>query len=750
MEHRERIVWPIPPDGLDYVRQTLPGGDYISTGVFSRAIVNGGGRGRTFQNCKGVTSLFFDADLLSIYDAAREARGGVLEVRAADRKARLYAESPDMLDAFRELMLSEFIPVIEGVVGAPPTLLIDSGWGFHAHYAISDDMQGKKEALRKIAAGIIAEVNVRALGVGRTMAPPINVRSMLDATFDVGARLARLPGSRNTKAPGDIRKVVVVNATDTVLTRQALGQLHDDLVDAGQLPDPTKEGVVPKPRRPTQATKVDVDFRSMTLSDGRCWQTVVGALARGERTKVICPFGGTSVGSGFFAVEPDGSQRYYSSPTSTTYWNTHIPVRRGERADLIRGPGKGGQPGEILRTVTNLCNLLRHDTSWRLWYDEFKECEMNGEEPLSDSMWVKLITHMEGAYQWAWKPSQTTIWACMEMVCRERRRNPVVEYLSAIEWDGVPRMDRLLIEGLNLDDNRLHRIYSRRWLIGLIARALQPGCKHDVMLCVVGPQGYQKSTFFRELVNLPGFDGELFSDTPINLKDKDSYLAIYTCWLMEDAEMTASSRAMEESKKAFLSSAIDRLRPPFGRKMRTYKRHTVLVGSSNELTILRDRSGSRRYWVVETPKKGTADIEWVKKHRDQILGEAVAAFKAGEQWWLTSEEEGIRRLNNNKYQYVDHYAEAAAACWEANGGGKMNRFTVAQFGMAIRRDMSIQAKGMGLSSALQRQGFARYKSNGAHFYYKPKERRHNDNGLNAVSALTSQPSLPYVGGKYSS
>ncbi|NDH75559.1 MAG: hypothetical protein EBY52_02160, partial [Actinobacteria bacterium] len=59
--------------------------------------------------------------------------------------------------------------------------------------------------------------------------------------------------------------------------------------------------IAPKMRKPRQARRTEVDFRSQRLPDGRTWQAVVEGLGPGEKLKIVCPFGGSTIGSGFFA-----------------------------------------------------------------------------------------------------------------------------------------------------------------------------------------------------------------------------------------------------------------------------------------------------------------------------------------------------------------------------------------------------------------------------------------------------------------
>ena len=133
MDAQTLRVWPTPPEEHIYVRQTLRGGDYISTGQFPRRAIGRNGAGRTVDNCTTVTSLFFDVDLITLADAARQAAGKVLEVRSADRKAHLYKERPEVVHRLKELLYQDIVPCIETAVGLPASLVIDSGWGFHLH-----------------------------------------------------------------------------------------------------------------------------------------------------------------------------------------------------------------------------------------------------------------------------------------------------------------------------------------------------------------------------------------------------------------------------------------------------------------------------------------------------------------------------------------------------------------------------------------------------------------------------------------
>ena len=744
IDARVRRVWPTPPDGLQYVRQTLPGGDYISTGLFRVGTVDDKGRGRTFDMCERVTSLFFDLDLLGLFDAVRLSRGRVLEARAQERKARMYRLDDKARQSLLDLMLREYLPQLEAVVGLPPSLVLMSGWGFHAHYAVAADIGTEKVALRAVHAAVVDSVNLQVAELAGAMSPPLSAYvSAFDRTHDVGARLCRLPGSTNRKAASRHYEVEVVHAAETVLQRSDLVRLQDALalsVDEAAQVDPVD--IAPKPVQPRQSRTCEVDFRMQRLPDGRSWQACVDGLGLGERLKVVCPFGGNSIGSGFFAREPDGRTRYYSAPSASTYWNTYKAPTASGLAELVRmPPKKKGEQGEIAKTHTNLIAMLEHDTTFDFWYDGFAEREMNGNDAVDDTTWIEVLAHMEGAYGWYWRVGRETLYGVIELVARRRTRNPVVEYVDGLKWDGRPRLEDLFVTVLGCEDLGIYRTYGRRFMLSLLARLYEPGCKVDTVLTLQGRQGLGKSQFFRKLVDFPGFEGTLFSDTRLNLKDKDSYLQLYSCWLFEDSELAASASADQETRKAFIASSVDRLRPPFGRKVRTYRRHTIICASTNERDFLRDRTGDRRYWVIACGNK-PFDLGYLDRHRDQLFAEAATLYRAGEQWWLTAGEEGDRKRANAAFRYLDWYTQCAMTAYQHNGGGPHNRFTCGEFAAAIGKDVNPQGRGITLSAALQRAGFSKMRSNGVTYYLR--ELGHNEtasvgNGLDAIDTLSRAP-----------
>ena len=87
------------------------------------------------------------------------------------------------------------------------------------------------------------------------------------------------------------------------------------------------------------------------------------------------------------------------------------------------------------------------------------------------------------------------------------------------------------------------------FLLGAIRWVFHPGSKYEELLCLVGGQGAEKSTFFRFLA----IQDEWFSDDLKKLDDK-VFAKLQGHWIIEMPEMLATSSAKSiEEIRAFVS-----------------------------------------------------------------------------------------------------------------------------------------------------------------------------------------------------
>jgi len=177
-------------------------------------------------------------------------------------------------------------------------------------------------------------------------------------------------------------------------------------------------------------------------------------------------------------------------------------------------------------------------------------------------------------------------------LCQENRVNPVTDYLSKLRWDGVPRLDRWVVDYLGASDTELNRAIGRKALIAGVRRPRQPGCKFDYIIVLEGPEGILKSTVIEILAEVR----TNFNDQTIfGKKDQQAQENMLGVWLYECAEMTGFDRSKADEIKAFASRTVDRCRPAYGHGRKDQERQCVFWGTTNDQDYLKSDTGNRRF-----------------------------------------------------------------------------------------------------------------------------------------------------------
>lgn len=231
----------------------------------------------------------------------------------------------------------------------------------------------------------------------------------------------------------------------------------------------------------------------------------------------------------------------------------------------------------------------------------------------------------------------------IQTVAHTRRFHPIREHLQSLVWDDKTRIDKWLMHVLGETPQSLTpamreylQIVGRCWLLGMVNRVMRPGCKFDYCPVLEGVGGLRKSTMVEILA-----DSQYFSNTPFEVgRGKEAQEQVQGLWLYEIAEMTHFSKAEVGAIKAFITSKVDRYRVAYGTTVGSFYRQCVLVGTTNENTYLRDRTGNRRFWPI--PVRHVINTEWLIKYRNQLLAEAFALYQQGADY--TPSPDAERRL----------------------------------------------------------------------------------------------------------
>jgi len=227
--------------------------------------------------------------------------------------------------------------------------------------------------------------------------------------------------------------------------------------------------------------------------------------------------------------------------------------------------------------------------------------------------------------------------------------NPVLEVFNALApWDGIERLPFWLCECMGCLDTPYHRLVGTKFLMGLVKRVLQPGCKFDYMLIFEGAQGIGKSSAGRILA----LRDEWFSDTPFHANlDRDARMALHGCLVHEVSEMQGFNQADIRAVKIFLSQMEDRVRVPYAQQFETFRRSMVFVGTTNETEYFRDTTGNRRFLPVACR---AVDLDRLRQWLPQIYAEALHRVRAGESVAPTREEEATLCVPEQQKRLIQH------------------------------------------------------------------------------------------------
>lgn len=206
----------------------------------------------------------------------------------------------------------------------------------------------------------------------------------------------------------------------------------------------------------------------------------------------------------------------------------------------------------------------------------------------------------------------------LTQIAHKRAFHPVKDYMKSLpDWDGVPRMETILIDYLGAEDCAYSREVAKRWLLAAISRIFRPGCKFDYIPVLSGPGGIGKSTLIAKLGGAWFSDSLSFED----MRDKTAAEKIQGTWLNEISELKGMRKTEVESVKSFISRQEDIYRPSYGRQVEHHKRSCVFIGTSNADDYLKDVTGNRRFWPVKCSGQ-------TKKRPWELTADAVAQIWA--------------------------------------------------------------------------------------------------------------------------
>ena len=315
--------------------------------------------------------------------------------------------------------------------------------------------------------------------------------------------------------------------------------------------------------------------------------------------------------------------------------NNHLPLTSPVPAHEWPDPGNDGKPLSTIENVSYMLSAYGVTVRYNM-VRKIEEILIPGVESTQDNeskAGRAHITSLCGRNRLPLGPVSEYITA----IADRNPYNPALTWIQSMPWDGRSRLEEFydtvtVREGY---DVALRNLLIRKWLISAVAAVAKPaGFWSKGVLVFQGAQSAGKTAWFRRLS--PSRLKLQKEGASINPEIKDTLITAVSHWLVELGELDATFRKSDIAMlKAFITQDCDKLRRPYARCDDDFPRRTVFFGSVNEAEFLVDDTGNSRWWVIPIERidsTHTIDMQ-------QVWAEVLTLFEAGEEWWLSRDQE---------------------------------------------------------------------------------------------------------------
>lgn len=226
--------------------------------------------------------------------------------------------------------------------------------------------------------------------------------------------------------------------------------------------------------------------------------------------------------------------------------------------------------------------------------------------------------------------------------------NPLTEYLYNLpDWDKQDRIS-LLAQTVPCCNPHWPTLFHR-WFLNMVAHWRGNTDKrfaNNVSPLLVGAQGTRKSTFCRNLV--PPELRNYYTDSIDFSRKRDAELYLNRFALINIDEFDQISPKQQAFLKHILQKPVVNMRKAYTTAVLEMQRYASFIGTSNQIDLLSDPSGSRRFICIEVIGViNTGPIDY-----NQLYAQAMHEIDSGVRYWFDQEEEQIMTENNREFEQI--------------------------------------------------------------------------------------------------
>jgi putative DNA primase/helicase len=281
----------------------------------------------------------------------------------------------------------------------------------------------------------------------------------------------------------------------------------------------------------------------------------------------------------------------------------------------------------------NALRVLNADFKNHIWYDNFHMdvyTDLFGEikawDRTEDIMLAALMQRRYGLVD----ISASKVSEAVTAFAYTNVKNEPKDWFNSLKWDGEQRLSMLFHLYFGAPLNEYTATVSQNFMVAMVARVFNAGCKFDNLIVLEGPQGYFKSSAL-EIIGGKWYTSQQTSAS----KQSDFNMCQRGHLLIELPEMAPFESVTENTKKDILSRSVDHYRAPYDIRPKSWPRQSIFVGTTNDSEYLNDATGNRRYWPITITN---IDLDRLKEDREQLFAEAVQLYKQGYKYFSINED----------------------------------------------------------------------------------------------------------------
>lgn len=235
------------------------------------------------------------------------------------------------------------------------------------------------------------------------------------------------------------------------------------------------------------------------------------------------------------------------------------------------------------------------------------------------------------------------------------RYNPLKDYFNGLPnyEDGHDHIAQLAacVKMEGTDDPAFFARILRKWLVSIVASVMEKNVCNQIVLILCGKQGIGKSTLFANIIPRR-LRKRYFTSKEIEMSNKDDQILLSTMMVLCMDELGNMQKKNVKKFKEFLTKIDITLRQPYGHFNENYTRNCSFCGTSNDIHILFDMTGNRRFAPFEVTD---IDLNALKEvDIDMVYAQAMTLYRSGFQYWIEKgPEQAELERHNKKFQNFD-------------------------------------------------------------------------------------------------